>query len=425
MRVRLFWKILLGFWLTFFFILEAAWVFIAFYRTPTTPPRVAALPNAITMTMTAAETAVRWGGIEALSEMLSVWPDVTRSRLRIEPPAGEAPQTPGLYVRDVADPGGAVHRLVYDVRDVSRHRGPFDIPPDILTIGAVGGLLFSIVLAWYLTRPIRRLRGGFERLAGGDLGARLAPSMGRRSDEIADLARDFDAMAARLQELVAARERLLHDVSHELRSPLARLHLAAELARHSPERIDDGLRRIEAEARRLDDLVGELLSLSRVEIGQDAEPDYFDPRELLLSVVSDARFEAQESGVAVAERIGPLPEPAPTVVGHAELLRRSLDNIVRNALRFAGGTVTVGLAADAARRVYVISVEDDGPGVAPDTLCRIFEPFVRGGGGQGYGLGLAIARRTIAAHGGEIAAANRPDGGLAVTITLPFGPAGE
>ncbi|MGE4528811.1 MAG: ATP-binding protein [Rhodospirillaceae bacterium] len=425
MRVRLFWKILLGFWLTFFLILEALWVLFAFYRTPETPPRIAARPNVIAMTLSSAETALHWGGTAAFDDLMRAWPEVARRRLHIEPPAGEPPQADGLYVRDVTDPGGAVHRIVYDVREVAPHRGPFDIPPDIMTIGAVGGLLFSTVLAWYLTRPIRRLRGGFERLAGGDLGARLAPSMGRRSDEIADLARDFDAMASRLQELVAARERLLHDVSHELRSPLARLHLAAELARHSPERLDDGLTRIEAEARRLDDLVGELLSLSRVETGQGADPDYFDPQELLLSVVSDARFEAQESGVAVAERIGPLPEPAPTVVGHAELLRRSLDNIVRNALRFAGGTVTVGLAADAARSVYVISVEDDGPGVAPDTLCRIFEPFVRGGAGQGYGLGLAIARRTIAAHGGDIAAANRPDGGLAVTITLPFGPAGE
>ena len=301
--------------------------------------------------------------------------------------------------------------------------------PGALVVWTAGGLVFSALLASYLTQPITRLRGGFERLARGDLSARLKPEMRRRRDEIADLARDFDAMAERLQQLMGARDRLLHDVSHELRSPLARLNMAIGLARQTPERTGETLTRIENETGRLDMLVGELLTLSRVETGDPRLDGYFEVEGLVHTVVADARFEADASGVQVLtnldEKSGD--KVRPTVKGDAELTRRAVENIVRNALRFSGRgqSVQVDIEADEAARSFILRVADEGPGVPPESLETMFEPFVRvhgAGSGQGYGLGLAIARRTILAHGGSIEAENRPQRGLVVTVRLPFGP---
>jgi two-component system OmpR family sensor kinase len=252
--------------------------------------------------------------------------------------------------------------------------------------------------------------------------------MGRRRDEIADLARDFDLMADRLQQLVQARDQLLHDVSHELRSPLARLHMAIGLVRQDPQRLETSLARVEAEAKRLDEMVDELLTLSRMEAGAPRLDDFFDPAGLVLAVAGDARFEAQETGVQVETVIDPhRRDEVPTVKGNAELVRRALENVVRNGLHHSrpGQRVVVGIAPDWTRRCFVIQVADEGPGVEPAALSVMFEPFVQGPGTaerRGFGLGLAIARRAVLAHGGSIEAGNRPEGGLAVTIRLPFGP---
>jgi two-component system OmpR family sensor kinase len=248
--------------------------------------------------------------------------------------------------------------------------------------------------------------------------------MGRRRDEIADLARDFDQMAARLQQLIAARDQLLHDVSHELRSPLARLQVAIDLARQNPQRLATTLDRVDAESRRLDELVGELLTLSRVESGAPDFDDYFDLGELLRKVVADARFEAQASNVGIVANIAEDME-MPALRGNAELMRRALENIVRNALHHSigGQQVTVELACD---RGFTIRIADQGPGVPEQALETMFEPFVRIGDGaagkasSGFGLGLAIARRAVEAHGGTIRAENRQPKGLSVEIRLPL-----
>ena len=198
----------------------------------------------------------------------------------------------------------------------------------------VGGLLFAAVLAWYLTKPIRRLRDGFTELAQGRLGVRLKEHMGRRRDELADLARDFDSMAERLQRLITSREHMLHVVSHELRSPLARLHMAVGLAQQDPRRLSTTLERIELEAKRLDEMVGEVLTLARAESGSQQLDDYFDLASLALTVTNDARFEAQPSGVKVETNLGKAPpQEHPTVKGNAELLRRALEK--RGAQRSA------------------------------------------------------------------------------------------
>jgi two-component system OmpR family sensor kinase len=347
-----------------------------------------------------------------------------------------APASKGEIVVMTQGPDGTPYRLSYQPASppLSPPLGPgIVLPLGALALWAAGGLLFSALLAWYLTQPITRLRGGFDRLAHGDLSVRLKPVMGRRRDEIADLARDFDAMAERLQQLVGARDRLLHDVSHELRSPLARMNMAVGLARQSPsltrERIEETLARIEHETSRLDVLVGELLSLARFESGDPRLDGYFEVEGMVRTVVEDARFEAEASGAEVrtnVDRLAP-DRPRHTVRGDAELMRRAIENIVRNALRFSarGQVVEVNVDADEAARIFRVLVADEGPGVPAEGLSVMFEPFARvheAQPGKGYGLGLAIARRTVEAHGGAITAANRPGRGLEVEVRLPFGP---
>ncbi|MDT3679085.1 MAG: ATP-binding protein [Burkholderiaceae bacterium] len=291
----------------------------------------------------------------------------------------------------------------------------------LVAAGLLASLAFSALLAWYLTKPIRHLRGGFASLAGGALDTRVAARIGTRNDELADLGRDFDRMAAQLQQLVGAQRRLLHDVSHELRSPLARLRAAIDIARQEPARRDAMLERIERESVRVDDLVGELLTLARLDAGAshgDAEP--VDVAELVESVVDDARFEARGAGrdVHYEERLGRRHAKV-----RADLLHRALENVIRNALKFAppGSRIDVRAESDDAGPLRV-SVADRGPGITDEEREAIFEPFHRGSAGsatQGYGLGLAIARRAIELHGGRIEATPREGGGLVVTIELP------
>jgi len=433
-RRRLFWKILFGFWLTFVLIVEGLWLLLTLYGSPPPPDPRALAEAAAPLQVAAAASALERGGRPAYDALLEAWPSVERRRLFLAvgneggAPAGwtvlaqqagpvaEAPEWRVVYALDPAVPR-------------RRRPGPLSIPWEVLVFGGAGGLLFSAALAWYLTRPIERLRRGFERLAAGALDVRLGPAIGRRRDEIADLAHDFDRMATRLQQLVAARDQLLHDVSHELRSPLARLQMALGLARQAPQKVAGSLDRIEAETGRLSALVGELLTLSRLESGVPLREGYFDLQALVASVVADARFEAEASGVAIACDMQAVPAQAPTVRGDAEIIRRAIENLVRNALRYSKRDqgVEVAVRADPVAGCYEILVADSGPGVPPDRLGQIFEPFVRAGdaGGPGFGLGLAIARRSVLAHGGSIEAHNRPSGGLLVAIRLPFGPSGD
>ena len=293
----------------------------------------------------------------------------------------------------------------------------------------IGGLLASLavaaLLAWYVSKPIRFLRGAFDAAARGDLDARIGSGLGTRRDELADLGRDFDRTAAQLKGLMEGQRRLLHDVSHELRSPLARLQAAVGLARQHPDNIDSAMDRIDREAERMDKLVDEILALSRVESGMSAQRnETVDVAALVRDVVEDAAFEAHAGAKTVDLDANVAELDAASVSGNAELLHRALENIVRNAMRHApeGGKVVVAGTRDTAARTIAITVADNGPGVAHAELASIFEPFFRGSGAkdaQGHGLGLAIARRVIEAHGGRVAAANRPEGGLVVTLQLP------
>jgi len=343
---------------------------------------------------------------------------------RHPPPAPEAGSSSPS--RRVALPDGRAYTLYVDERPPRRAgRRQFHLfPLWPLAGGVLASLLFAALLAAYVSKPIRSLRGAFDAAARGDLGVRVGNAIGRRHDELADLGHAFDRTAAQLERLMEGQRRLLHDVSHELRSPLARLQAAVGLARQQPANVDGSMERIEREAARMDRLVDELLTLSRVEAGMGAgKPERVDLVELVAQVIEDAAFEADAGGNPVQLDTDVAALDAATVDGHPEMLHRALENVVRNAVRHSppGGRVRVSARYQPAQREVRIGVEDEGPGVPADELESIFEPFFRGSGaktGRGHGLGLAIARRVIEAHGGTIAASNRPAGGLAVEIRL-------
>ena len=306
-----------------------------------------------------------------------------------------------------------------------------------IVAGTLASLLFAALLAWYFSRPIRALRSAFEAASAGDLAPRFTGN-GRGGDELSDLGRDFDRMSAQLRALMDGQRRLLHDVSHELRSPLARLQAAVGLAHQQPDKIASSLERIERESMRMDKLVGGLLTLSRL----DAAPailrrEPVDLAEMMDEIAADARFEAgaEKPGLLSAQPDAQMStqvslqvsvhSPGPIIVqGDPDLLWSALENIVRNAVRHggSGGKVRAVLRRDG--QSAHIEVLDRGPGIAPADLASIFRPFFRsnpaGANVDGHGLGLAIAQRVVAAHGGEIHAANRDGGGLQVSIRLPL-----
>jgi two-component system OmpR family sensor kinase len=301
----------------------------------------------------------------------------------------------------------------------------FDMGPRILSATFIGILVFSAALAFYLVIPISRIRTALGQLAAGDLKVRLGGNWMRRRDEIADMASDFNKMAARLEELVTSRDRLLADISHELRSPLSRLYLAIALARQSPEKMLQSFERIGREADKLDEMVGELLALSKLESGITASNEYFFLSEIAGIVAEDARFEAQEKGVIIELAANTGRRNSETLlVGSGKLISRAIENIVRNALRFSrrGDTITLEMDSNATGTTLII--RDEGPGVKDEQLASLFEPFVQADAtsGQGYGLGLSIAKRAIIAHGGTIEAANGSKGGLIITVWLPTAP---
>lgn len=383
------------------------------------------------MALAGASAAIRLSGEQALREELATWPSGGRGHLtyrRIgasEMPARDPVN--GIFATVAQDPKGRRYAITYRV---TRFNGfvspplPVDIGPHVFFSALVGILIFSALLTLYLTIPIGRIRASFERLAAGDLKARMSGAFLRRSDEIAALASDFNKMASRLEELVTSRDRLLADISHELRSPLARLQLAIALARQSPEKTPQSLQRIGKEAEKLEEMVGELLALTRLESGRATVDEYFFASEIAAMVIEDARFEAQGKGVEIAFVRDAGAAPEALLVGSGKLISRAIENIVRNALRFSrkGHTITVEMDSNAAgTRLYI---RDQGPGVKDEQLAALFEPFVQGDSesGQGYGLGLAIAKRAIIAHGGRITAANAAGAGLVITLWLPAAP---
>ncbi len=311
--------------------------------------------------------------------------------------------------------------------------GPHGMPMRWLIIAVICSGLVCYLLSWYMTKPIVKLRAAARRLAAGDLSARTgAPASGRR-DEVSGLMRDFDAMAERLETLMKAQSRLLNDISHELRSPLARLNVALGLARQrSGSENSDMLERIELEASRLNELIGRILTLARLEDGERKVPQTPVPLdELIVNVAEDAEFEAQARHCHVETLI---PEGDWGVRGNASLLHSALENVVRNAIRYTQERTSVKIELSSESTIAgptaVVNISDSGPGVPPDSLTKLFEPFyriddARGRLTGGVGLGLAITERAVRFHGGKVSAHNRPEGGLRIEIRLPLIQSGQ
>jgi two-component system sensor histidine kinase CpxA len=299
----------------------------------------------------------------------------------------------------------------------------------LLPVLLIGGL-FCFWLARHLTAPIVKLRGTTQELANGNLSARVSDTLVKRRDEIGSLGRDFNLMAGRIETLVKAQQRLLQDISHELRSPLTRLGVALELVkRRAAPDMTNGLDRIEREAASINEMIGQLLTLSRVESGTyQLDRTEIDLCALLQKVADDADFEARSRERSV--RITAC--EASTVGGVADLLKSATENIVRNAVRHTARNTEVEISLRCEgpddERYAIISVRDHGTGVPEEAIAEIFRPFYRVEDARdrqtgGAGLGLAIAARAVRLHGGTIKAANAPDGGLIVEVRLPTKPA--
>lgn len=284
------------------------------------------------------------------------------------------------------------------------------------------GLMLSMALSWVLMRPVRSMDQAMNLLARQTLSSKgVRQSRPRQSSH---------EIAESIRELICSQRLLLHDVSHELRSPLARLKVSLGLARQQPERVEHCLDRIEMETERLESLVNEVLTLSQIESGLTADTTAYqqyqekiDLIELVDTVVDTARFEARNKPCHM-EMIFDI-DDTPIVMGYGEQLYRALENILRNAIHHtdANSTVNLTLRYYNQQSYAEIIIDDEGPGVSPNQLDKIFDPFFRGQNAQisyrGFGLGLTIAKRAIQGHAGRIKAQNRKDRGLRITIQLP------
>lgn len=361
--------------------------------------------------------------------------------------------SPPLFGRPAITESGAAYALVAE----SPRRSQFLFHPAVhlLAIVLTGGL-FCYWLARYLTSPVTKLRAATRELANGNLDARVMPALGNRRDELASLAADFDLMAEKIQSLVDSQRRLLGDISHELRSPLARLNVALELARQrAGQDASTALERIQREAENLNEMIGQLLALTRLESGAaELKKTEFDLAQLVRDIADDAEFEARSRNRSVKLET---PEHC-NIVGSDQVLRRAIENVVRNAVQYTaeGTEVEVKLEClekanaegsddrfsktkskaqssrpaesrfkpGSDRGLAVITVRDHGAGVPESALAEIFRPFYRVDDARdrdtgGTGLGLAIAERAVRLHGGNVKATNEPTGGLGVTIVVP------
>jgi len=498
---RLFWKMFISFWIA----QTAFFVYLGFKTHQLTRGAgpLWLISAERTLPLVADQVAAKYeaGGIPAVTEEINARADGQRIKMWLVDPAGNAvrgnplPQRVTDSARQTKDSPEPTVLTFDDATFVSIHvRGQrgvytlvarYDTVPilrgeGLFRLFAISTILASIacfLLAQYFSKPIWQLRLATRRIAEGDLNARAGEQFGNRKDEIADLVRDFDTMTGKVRELLENQKRLLSDISHELRSPLARLRVALALARRSENESQLASHgRIETEIERLDEMIGRILTLSRLESGQaKLTTTQLDLNDLIEDVVSDARFEAGTSvgtgfqaraaerssadpgapfkpsvglsgvvnspdrtegssidnsqstmfnSVGTGHRIHFTADAHLQVEANEELLRSSIENVLRNALYYTDGSepIQVHLASDngSAR----ITIRDNGPGVPPETLPHLFNAFYRVDDSRvsrtgGTGLGLAIAKRAILAHHGTISAQNAMPHGLIVEIRLP------
>ncbi|MBB3773546.1 hypothetical protein FHS55_004188 [Angulomicrobium tetraedrale] len=283
----------------------------------------------------------------------------------------------------------------------------------------IASAVAAFALARYLIRPVGHIRRGLSALARGQFDVRIGDKMRGRKDEVAALAHDFDVSAARLQALQEVQQRLFHDISHELRSPLSRLQAAIGVLRQNPARLDTMMDRMDREIERIDGLVSGILTLARLAGGSDGgEVQTLDVMDLVNEIVDDASFEGQARGMSISH------EGVGTFVAEVdgELIYRALENVIRNALKYSPDNSQVSVHSRIFGETLRLTIVDEGSGVPAPDLERIFQPFSRGSDAvarDGYGLGLAITKRAVEAHGGRVSASLAACGGLEVILEIP------
>lgn len=280
----------------------------------------------------------------------------------------------------------------------------------------IASALASLLLTWLITRPLKNLGIHARQLASGDFDTPMEQKLLTRGDEIGALAREFDRMAKRLGETITTRQQLLHDVSHELRAPLARLQAAAALNQQRGASLDAAtLQRVEQECERMDKLIQQILDYARIDQEQ-ALDEHIDLHGLLTALVTDVQLEYSTHPISLQCHGTP-----PALQGNGELLRRALENVLRNACKHTPEQTAVEVSLASTASCAIISIRDHGPGIDQQNMAQLTEPFYRAGDmlqSDGFGLGLSIAARAVEKHGGRMEAANHPQGGLEIKIIL-------
>ncbi len=306
---------------------------------------------------------------------------------------------------------------------------PFFEIPILYRIGSAAFIavvliaVITLFLTRSLVRPIIELRKVTQSVAAGDYSKRVGVKALSRDDEIGELAADFDTMAERIQDQFQNQRRLFRDVSHELKSPLARLQLAIELLRaETTAGNEKWLERLDKEAHALASMIDRILMLAQVDPNAvDIRKGHVDIRALLTSLIDDAQFEARKKGQTIT--LDSAPESV-AVRGSQTLLASAIENVMRNAVIYGQGNSTIRVAVSVSDRRVTLTIENRGESLRASDLRRIFEPFYRTPGDRipssaGQGIGLAITRSVIQAHGGLAVAQNHPEGGLIMQIVLP------
>ena len=450
MNRRLFWKIFLPFWVAQALLLGALYLRLHVRLHSERPWWVQ--PSRQVMPELAREAAADYeqGGQPALDNFLNEISLKGRTTYWLLDAGGKPltsrsyPSQLPKYAQQAEQSGGflRIDESYFAVSPVNTPQGQYllvsefvppplseRVPGDILwtlKLGTIVSAILCLIIAHYLSKPIERLRNATNELARGNLDIRVSHYIGSRRDEIAELVRDFDSMADELRKLIQSERNLLSGVSHELRSPIARIRLALTLARGDDARERrEMLDRIEQETIQLDSMLERILTVARLESGQH-KPKLRDVslRDIVDDVLNDARFEATALDVDI--KFAGSPEV--NLKGDPDLLRSAIENIVRNAIFYsgAGGQIEITLRRDDGNAL--LSVRDNGPGVPEESLPLLFKPFYRvdnsrGDSTGGMGLGLAIVRNAVLVHSGTVSANNVAPHGLEVVIHLPVAPA--
>ena len=449
MNRRLFWKIFLPFWVAQAILLGALYLRVHYRISSEHPWWIQ--PERREMPVLASLAAQRFeqtgtAGVAQLLDSLSL-PHRSRFWLldgsgneltgrivpdRILQAAATADRQEGLYhsyeanvlaARVTTDRGQ--YRLIAELTPPPLSER---IPGDLLwtlKLGTIFSAIICLLIAHYLTKPIERMRDATHELARGNLDIRAGENLGNRQDEIADLVRDFDIMAGELRNQIQSERNLLSGVSHELRSPIARIRLALALASTADDRERaEMLDRIEQDTIQLDSMLERILTVARLESGQQKpkiEP--LSLNDVVDEVLHDANFEAAATGATITFH----GNSEVKMNGDASLLRSAFENVVRNAVFYSGQGGKIAVSLEKTDGAAVISVRDNGPGVPENALPLLFKAFYRvddsrGANTGGMGLGLAIVRNAVAIHGGSVSANNLSPHGLEVQLRLPVTP---